>query len=144
MPSGKIGLAESISMAVGGMVGGGIFAALGVVAVAADTLVWLAFVVAGAIALCAGYSFTHLNDLVDGHTGPITYVEAFTGNSDGRNRHDRPGTRVDDPTITRYGARDRGPAVLRLDRFRPHCGRRTLFDWERAQRCSARPDSRSR
>jgi amino acid transporter len=49
MPSGKIGLAESISMAIGGMVGGGIFAVLGVVAVAADTLAWLAFVVAGVI-----------------------------------------------------------------------------------------------
>ena len=81
MPSGKIELAESISMAIGGIVGGGIFAALGVVAVAADTLAWLAFVVAGVIALCAGYSFIRLNDLVDGHAGPITYVEAFTGNT---------------------------------------------------------------
>lgn len=43
----EIGFVESLSMAVGGMVGGGIFAALGVVAITADTLAWLAFVVAG-------------------------------------------------------------------------------------------------
>ena len=81
MASEKIGLSESVSMAIGGMVGGGIFAALGVVAVAANTLAWLAFVVAGAIALCAGYSFVRLNRLIDGHAGPMTYVETFTGNT---------------------------------------------------------------
>jgi amino acid transporter len=68
-------------MAIGGTVGGGIFAALGVVANAADTLAWLAFVVAGVIAFCAGYSFVRLNDLIDGHAGPMTYVGTFTGNT---------------------------------------------------------------
>jgi amino acid transporter len=68
-------------MAIGGTVGGGIFAALGVVANAADTLAWLAFVVAGVIAFCAGYSFVRLNGLIDGHAGPMTYVETFTGNT---------------------------------------------------------------
>jgi amino acid transporter len=77
----EIGFVESLSMAVGGMVGGGIFAALGVVAITADTLAWLAFVVAGVIALCAGYSFVRLNSLLDGHAGPMTYVEQFTGNT---------------------------------------------------------------
>lgn len=81
MADEKIGLAETLSMAVGGMVGGGIFAALGVVAVTADTLAWLAFVVAGGIALCAGYSFVRLNRLIDGHAGPVTYVSQFTGNT---------------------------------------------------------------
>lgn len=81
MTNDKIGLSESISMAVGGMVGGGIFAALGIVAVTADTLAWLAFVVAGIIALCAGYSFIRLNRLLNGHAGPLTYVSQFTGNT---------------------------------------------------------------
>lgn len=75
----KIGLAETVSMAIGGMVGGGIFAALGIVAVAADTLTWLAFVVAGVIALCSGYSFVRLNRLIDGHGGPMTYINRLTG-----------------------------------------------------------------
>lgn len=81
MTNDKIGLAESISMAIGGMVGGGIFAALGIVAVTADTLAWLAFVAAGVIALCAGYSFLRLNRLLDGHGGPMAYVKQFTGNT---------------------------------------------------------------
>ena len=81
MTDDGIGLGESVSMAVGGMVGGGIFAALGIVAVTAGTLAWLAFVVAGVIALCAGYSFVRLNGLLDGHAGPMTYVSQFTGNT---------------------------------------------------------------
>lgn len=81
MTADKIGLAESVSMAVGGMVGGGIFAALGIVAVTAGTLAWLAFIVAGGIALCAGYSFVRLNHLLDGHAGPMVYVKQFTGNT---------------------------------------------------------------
>lgn len=79
--SGKIGLTESISLAVGGMVGGGIFAVLGVVAATATTLAWLAFVASGLIAICAGYSFIRLNNLIDVQAGPVTYVECFTGST---------------------------------------------------------------
>lgn len=73
----KIGLTESISIAVGG----GIFAVLGVVATTAGTLTWLAFVASGVIAICAGYSFVRLNDVIDVRAGPITYVGRFTGNA---------------------------------------------------------------
>ncbi|MFB6164593.1 MAG: APC family permease [Haloarculaceae archaeon] len=79
MATEKVGLAEAVSMAVGGMVGGGIFAVLGVVATAAGPLAWAAFVVAGVIATAAGYSFVRLEHLTDEPTGPITYVERFTG-----------------------------------------------------------------
>jgi amino acid transporter len=79
MSDRKLGLSEAVAMAVGGMVGGGIFAVLGVVAGAAGTLAWLAFVVAGIIAACAGYSFNRLNGLTDEPSGPITFVEHFTG-----------------------------------------------------------------
>lgn len=79
MTDGEIGLAESVSMAIGGMVGGGIFAVLGVVAGTAGTLAWFAFIVAGIIAGAAGYSFNRLNDLTDEPSGPITFVERFTG-----------------------------------------------------------------
>jgi amino acid transporter len=81
MTSEQLNLTETISMAVGGMVGGGIFAALGVVAVTAQTLAWLAFVIAGIIAACAGYSFIRLNRLIDGNAGPMTYVQQFTGST---------------------------------------------------------------
>ena len=76
-----IGLAEAVSMAIGGMVGGGIFAVLGVVAGAAGTLAWAAFTVSGVVALCAGYSFVRLNGLTDAGSGPIAYVERFTGST---------------------------------------------------------------
>ncbi len=79
MADEKVGFGETVSMAIGGMVGGGIFAALGIVAAAADTLTWLAFVVAGVIALCSGYSFVRLNRLIDGRGGPMTYTNRLTG-----------------------------------------------------------------
>ncbi|MFB6204523.1 MAG: APC family permease [Candidatus Nanohaloarchaea archaeon] len=77
--SGKIGLPESVSMAIGGMVGGGIFAVLGVVAKAASYSSWIAFTLAGIIAMCAGYSFIRLNEITDGRHSPITFIQTFTG-----------------------------------------------------------------
>lgn len=47
-------------MAVGGMVGGGIFSTLGVVIGIAGAWAWLSFVAAGLIALAAGYSYVKL------------------------------------------------------------------------------------
>ncbi|MFB6137072.1 MAG: APC family permease [Halobacteriaceae archaeon] len=77
--SEDVGLLEAVSLAVGGMIGGGIFAVLGVVAAGAGTAAWLAFVLAGAIALCAGYSFVRLNGLCPGAQSPIAQIEALTG-----------------------------------------------------------------
>ena len=48
------------SMAVGGMVGGGIFSVLGVVASVAGPLAWMSFVVAGTIALATADSYARL------------------------------------------------------------------------------------
>jgi amino acid transporter len=81
MASEKLGLTESVSIALGGMIGGGIFAVLGVVASTAHELAWLAFLVGGVIALCTGYSNVVLNDGIDGNGGPVTYIEQFTGRS---------------------------------------------------------------
>ena len=76
--SDEVGLPEAVSMAIGGMVGGGIFAVLGVVAGAAGTLAWAAFVVAGVLAVCAGYSLLRLNSLCESPRSPVGYVERFT------------------------------------------------------------------
>lgn len=76
--SEKIGLIETISIAVGGMVGGGIFAVLGVVAAGAGTAAWIAFTVAGVIALCAGYSFVRLNTISGELRSPIGQIEAIS------------------------------------------------------------------
>jgi hypothetical protein len=50
----KLGFNQTWSMAVGGMIGGGIFSTLVVVVAIAGRWTWLSFVVAGAIALAAG------------------------------------------------------------------------------------------
>ena len=55
-----MGLNATFCMAVGGMVGGGIFSVLGVVVQLAGPLAWLSFVVAGLIALATAVSYAHL------------------------------------------------------------------------------------
>ncbi|RMH28296.1 MAG: APC family permease [Planctomycetota bacterium] len=57
---GKLGFNAAWSMAVGGMVGGGIFSTLGVVISIAGKWAWASFVTAGVIALLAGYAYVKL------------------------------------------------------------------------------------
>lgn len=52
----KLGLNATWSMAVGGMIGGGIFSTLGLVISIVGAWAWLSFCVAGLIALLSGYS----------------------------------------------------------------------------------------
>ncbi len=59
-PQSKLGFNATWSMAVGGMVGGGIFSTLGVVVAIAGPWAWLSFVAAGLVALAAGYSYVQL------------------------------------------------------------------------------------
>jgi amino acid transporter len=56
----KMGFNATWSMAVGGMVGGGIFSVLGVVLATAAQWSWLSFLIAGMIALMAAYSYSAL------------------------------------------------------------------------------------
>jgi amino acid transporter len=77
----NLGLKEAVSMALGGMIGGGIYAVLGVVAQITMGAIWVAFLLAGAVALCAGYSFNTLNSLTDNRGGSVTYVQCYLGNS---------------------------------------------------------------
>jgi amino acid transporter len=56
----KMGLNATWSMAVGGMVGGGIFSVLGVVVQVAGQWAWLSFLLAGLIALASAYSYAQL------------------------------------------------------------------------------------
>ena len=60
-PESKLGFNATWSMAVGGMVGGGIFSTLGVVVGIAGAWAWLSFAAAGLIALTAGYSYVKLS-----------------------------------------------------------------------------------
>ena len=78
--SHKFGLGETVSMMVGGIVGGGIYAALGVIVSIAGPAAWIAYVIAGLIALCAGYSYIHLNRNLDDTGASVTFIESYWGN----------------------------------------------------------------
>jgi amino acid transporter len=77
----SLGLKGSISMALGGMIGGGIYAVLGMVANITMSAIWFAFLAAGIVAMCAGYSYNRLNSLTDNQGGSVTFVQCYLGNS---------------------------------------------------------------
>jgi amino acid transporter len=77
----QLGLTECVSIALGGMVGGGIYAVLGVVAQITQAATWFAFALAGAVALCAGYSYNRLNAMGDRHGGSVSFVQRCLGNT---------------------------------------------------------------
>ncbi|WP_458207506.1 APC family permease [Haladaptatus sp. NG-SE-30] len=77
----KLGLKEAVAMALGGMIGGGIYSAFGIVVAISGKVAWLAFAIAGFVAMCAGYSYVQLNELVDDKGGAPTYIEAIVENS---------------------------------------------------------------
>jgi len=62
-------------MAVGGMIGGGIFSTLGVVVGIAGALAWVSFAVAGLIALAAGYSYVKLAAHYQEGGGAFTFLQ---------------------------------------------------------------------
>jgi hypothetical protein len=83
-PKSKLGFNATWSMAVGGMVGGGIFSTLGVVVGIAGAWAWLSFAAAGLIALAAGYSYVNLAIHYDEGGGAFTFLreinaEGFAG-----------------------------------------------------------------
>ncbi|QBZ83090.1 Inner membrane transport protein YbaT [Hydrogenovibrio crunogenus] len=80
----KLGFNGTWSMAVGGMIGGGIFSTLGVVVAIAGAWAWLSFLAAGLIALAAGYSYVKLATFYDEGGGAFTFLrkvdaEGFAG-----------------------------------------------------------------
>ncbi len=81
MSEQSLGLKEGVSIALGGMIGGGIFAVLGVVAQLTRAATWFAFILAGIVALAAGYSYNVLNKMDDNNGGSVTFIQSFLGNS---------------------------------------------------------------
>jgi amino acid transporter len=71
----QLGLAEVVAIGVGGMVGGGIFAVLGLAMNVAGHSVVLAFVFGGVVALLTGYSYAHLGTAFRDDGGSFTYIE---------------------------------------------------------------------
>jgi len=77
----KIGFLEAFSIGVGGMVGGGIFAVLGLTIDLAKGAAPVAFFIAGMIALITAYSYAKLSIKFPSEGGSIEYIVQAFGNN---------------------------------------------------------------
>lgn len=76
----KIGLKDAISIGIGGMVGGGIFAVLGLAVALAKGATPVAFLWAGLIALLTAYSYAKLSKKYPENGGTVKFVHQHFGN----------------------------------------------------------------
>ena len=77
----KIGLLEAMSIGIGGMVGGGIFAVLGLAVSLAQGGTPLAFLFAGLIALITSYSYVKLSLAYPDRGGTVKFINQGFGQS---------------------------------------------------------------
>jgi amino acid transporter len=73
-PRKPIGLIAAVSIGVGGMIGAGIFSILGVGTQIAGNAVYLAFIIAGAVALICAYSYAKLGAKFPSAGGPVEFL----------------------------------------------------------------------
>lgn len=76
---GTIGLKEAISIGIGGMVGGGIFAVLGLAAALAKGGTPVSFLVAGLIAFITSYSYVKLSLTYPDRGGTVRFINQGFG-----------------------------------------------------------------
>ncbi|GHC58033.1 APC family permease [Ulvibacter litoralis] len=75
----KIGLKEAISIGIGGMVGGGIFAVLGLAVALAKGGTPISFLIAGLIALITSYSYVKLSLRYPDRGGTVKFINQGFG-----------------------------------------------------------------
>jgi len=75
----SVGLIGATAIGIGGMVGGGIFAVLGVAATQAQGATPIAFAIAGAIAALTAYSYAKLSVRFPSAGGTVTFVDEVFG-----------------------------------------------------------------
>ncbi|WP_380679154.1 APC family permease [Salinigranum sp. GCM10025319] len=73
----KLGFWGAVSISVGGMIGGGVFAVLGVVTTIAGAASWLAFALACTVSTCAAYSYLKLNRIGEQRGGSVSQLEEY-------------------------------------------------------------------
>jgi amino acid transporter len=78
--SEQLGLREVVAMGIGGLIGGGIFAVLGVAADIAGNAAFLAYLIAGVVAMATGYSYARLTAHLHEEGGSFTFIEHYTEN----------------------------------------------------------------
>lgn len=79
MSNNKIGLKEAISIGIGGMVGGGIFAVLGLAVALAKGGTPISFLIAGLIALITSYSYVKLSLAYPDRGGTVKFMNKGFG-----------------------------------------------------------------
>jgi amino acid transporter len=77
----KITLLEALSIGIGGMVGGGIFAVLGEAVSLAHGATAIAFFIAGIVALLTAYSYAKLSVKYPNRGGTVTFVDNAFGHN---------------------------------------------------------------
>ncbi len=77
----NIGLMGAISIGVGGMVGGGIFAVLGEAVSLANGATAIAFAIAGLVALLTSYSYAKFSVVYQSEGGTVTYIDKAFGDN---------------------------------------------------------------
>jgi amino acid transporter len=75
----KIGYLELTAIGIGGMVGGGIFAVLGLAAQLAKGATPVAFIIAGIVALITTYSYKNLSVAFPSKGGTVTFIDRGFG-----------------------------------------------------------------
>jgi amino acid transporter len=79
MEEKKIGLLSAVSIGVGGMVGGGIFAVLGLAVQLAGGGTYIAFAIAGLVALLSSYSYARLSVAYPSQGGTVEFLNQAFG-----------------------------------------------------------------
>lgn len=79
MTKSTIGLKEAISIGIGGMVGGGIFAVLGLAVSLAQGGTPISFLIAGIIALITSYSYVKLSISYPDRGGTVKFLNQGFG-----------------------------------------------------------------
>ncbi len=75
----KIGLGGALAIGIGGMVGGGIFAVLGLAVQLAQGGTPVAFAIAGLVALLTTYSYAHLSVAFPSQGGTVAFLDRAFG-----------------------------------------------------------------
>ena len=75
----KIGFFEVAAIGIGGMVGGGIFAVLGLAVQLSEGGAPVAFLIAGIVALATSYSYSKLSVTLPGKGGTVSYLDKAFG-----------------------------------------------------------------
>ena len=77
-PERDLGIVGALSIGIGGIVGGGIFATIGLAGAEAHGAAWLSFLLGGVLALLTAYAYVRLTLSFPGPGGTVTFItQAF-------------------------------------------------------------------